>query len=67
MREVYVPSPLPHRHIHVPASTRPRCPICKASVFSPAGIHPQCAAESEDARLRAEAKAAALALQAGQG
>jgi hypothetical protein len=28
---------------HVSISGRARCPICKEAVYSPAGIHPQCA------------------------
>jgi hypothetical protein len=34
------------KHYHKPNVTLPhraRCPICKQAVYSPAGIHPQCA------------------------
>jgi hypothetical protein len=31
-----------------PISTRPRCPVCNATVYSPAGIHPQCAVRQAD-------------------
>jgi hypothetical protein len=31
------------KHVHTPVSTRARCPVCHQSVYSRAGIHPQCA------------------------
>lgn len=30
------------------ATTRPKCPVCGQSVYSPAGIHPQCAQTQAD-------------------
>jgi hypothetical protein len=39
------------RHYHAPpppASTRVRCPVCHQAVYSPAGIHPQCAIRQSD-------------------
>ncbi len=39
------------RHYHAPptpVSTRPRCPVCGTTVYSPAGIHPQCAVRQAD-------------------
>lgn len=39
------------RHYHAPIpkiSTRPRCPVCDATVYSLAGIHPQCAVRQAD-------------------
>jgi hypothetical protein len=29
-------------------STRARCPVCQAAVYSRAGIHPQCAVRQAD-------------------
>jgi hypothetical protein len=50
------------RHYHNPAkpiSTRARCPVCNETVYSRAGIHPQCAAiESDPRRLRGKQKGA---------
>jgi hypothetical protein len=31
-----------------PVSTRARCPVCQQSVYSLAGIHPQCAERQAD-------------------
>jgi hypothetical protein len=31
---------------------RPSCPVCGKVSYSPAGIHPQCAASRADAKLR---------------
>jgi hypothetical protein len=50
--------PFRHQHEPVVVSTRPRCPVCGALVYSPAGIHPQCSAKREDALQKAEKKAA---------
>lgn len=39
------------RHYHSPPPpnpTRPRCPVCNATVYSTAGIHPQCAVRQAD-------------------
>lgn len=39
------------KHYHNPASptsTRLRCPVCHETVYSPAGIHPQCAVRQSD-------------------
>ena len=39
------------KHFHTPitpASTRLRCPVCQEVVYSPAGIHPQCAVRQSD-------------------
>lgn len=37
-----------------PTSTRVRCPVCRTEVYSPAGIHPQCAVRQADPpRLKA--------------
>ena len=40
-----------HRHYHTPVdppSTRVRCPVCHETVYSLAGIHPQCAVKQSD-------------------
>ncbi|QDV36924.1 hypothetical protein [Tautonia plasticadhaerens] len=31
-----------------PVSTRVRCPVCNQAVYSPGGIHPQCAVRQSD-------------------
>jgi hypothetical protein len=31
-----------------PVSTRARCPVCKESVYSRTGIHPQCAVKQSE-------------------
>jgi hypothetical protein len=31
-----------------PVSTRARCPVCKESVYSRTGIHPQCAIKQSE-------------------
>lgn len=36
------------KHYHTPNSTRALCPVCKRGVYSPAGIHPQCAMTQSD-------------------
>lgn len=39
------------RHYHTPvtpASARVRCPVCRETVYSRAGIHPQCAVRLSD-------------------
>jgi hypothetical protein len=39
------------RYYHTPLpahSTRVRCPVCHATVYSRAGIHPQCAVRQAD-------------------
>jgi hypothetical protein len=36
------------KHVHTPISTRARCPVCHQSVYSRAGIHPQCAMRQAD-------------------
>ena len=36
---------------------RPRCPVCGESVYSRAGIHPQCAQERADAQQKERLKA----------
>ena len=39
------------RYYHTPpraASTRARCPVCNEAVYSPVGIHPQCAVRLAD-------------------
>ena len=50
------------RHHNKPARdpTRPRCPVCHEGVYSPSGIHPQCAVARNESVMNAEAKAAAL-------
>jgi len=46
------------KHLHTPVSTRVRCPVCHESVYSRAGIHPQCAARrSEPPRPKGRAPA----------
>jgi hypothetical protein len=48
MRRVTVELP---RHYHTPLPPIPRralCPVCKNAVYSPAGIHPQCAMSLPD-------------------
>ena len=48
-----------------PVRERPKCPVCGKVSYSAAGIHPQCAANREDAgrrlleRAKREAEAAA--------
>jgi hypothetical protein len=49
------------KHIHMPVSTRPRCPICKQSVYSRAGIHPQCAMKQAESIPPQESLAKAAA------
>jgi hypothetical protein len=36
------------KHFHTPVSTRVRCPVCHETVYSRAGIHPQCAVRQAD-------------------
>jgi hypothetical protein len=39
------------RHYHTPitpATTRVRCPVCHETVYSRAGIHPQCAVKQSE-------------------
>jgi hypothetical protein len=36
------------KHFHTPPSTRAVCPVCRAPVYSRAGIHPQCAVRQAD-------------------
>jgi len=33
-----------------PVSTRVRCPVCHAEVYSRAGIHPQCAVKQSESK-----------------
>jgi hypothetical protein len=35
-------------HSPLPDERRKRCPICRQAVYSPAGIHPQCAIKQAD-------------------
>ncbi len=43
------------KHVHTPASTRARCPVCHEAVYSRAGIHPQCAVrQSEPPKTKAQ-------------
>jgi hypothetical protein len=48
------------RYYHTPlkaASSRPTCPVCHESVYSRAGIHPQCAVvQSDPPKLRGKKK-----------
>jgi len=45
-----------NRHFHVPASSRPICPVCKKAAYSRGGIHPQCAMiQSEPPRPKKQA------------
>jgi hypothetical protein len=40
-----------HRYYHTPpqpSQPRARCPVCHEAVYSPAGIHPQCAVRQAD-------------------
>jgi hypothetical protein len=40
-----------HRYYHTPpqpTQPRARCPVCHEAVYSPAGIHPQCAVRQAD-------------------
>jgi len=40
-------------------STRPRCPVCRETVYSRAGIHPQCAVrQSEPPKPKAKPEVA---------
>ena len=57
------------RHYHTPVtdSERKRCPICDKPVYSPAGIHPQCAIKQNEsvvpeANPQADAPIAAVAV-----
>lgn len=49
------------RYYHTPlkaVSSRPTCPVCNESVYSRAGIHPQCAVvQSDPPKLRGKKKA----------
>ena len=49
------------RYYHTPlkaVSSRPTCPVCHESVYSRAGIHPQCAVvQSDPPKLRGKKKA----------
>ena len=36
------------KHIHTPVSTRARCPVCRETVYSRGGIHPQCAVRQSE-------------------
>jgi hypothetical protein len=46
------------KHLHTPASTRARCPVCRQSVYSRSGIHPQCAVrQAEPPRPKVKPKA----------
>jgi len=39
------------KHYHTPAASLPqkrRCPVCHQAVYSPAGIHPQCAMKQSE-------------------
>lgn len=51
------------RYYHTPlkqVSTRPLCPVCNESVYSRAGIHPQCAViQADPPKLRGKQKGAA--------
>ena len=37
-----------HRHTPLLDPRRKRCPVCQHAVYSPAGIHPQCAERQAD-------------------
>jgi len=52
-----------------PVSTRARCPVCNQTVYSRAGIHPQCAVvQCDPPKLRGKPKVAlALVAQAAKG
>jgi len=54
------------KHDFVPMTPRALCPVCKKAVYSPAGIHPQCAMwQSDPGRLTGKRpKPAALAATA---
>lgn len=48
------------KHLHMPVSTRARCPVCQQPVYSRAGIHPQCAVrQAEPPRPKAKVAKAA--------
>jgi hypothetical protein len=51
------------KHLHTPVSAgtqRRRCPVCQQTVYSRAGIHPQCAMkQAEPPRPSAKTQAAA--------
>ena len=50
---------LPHyRHAPIVDPLRKRCPICNHAVYSPAGIHPQCAVRLGDLPRSTKAKPA---------
>jgi len=55
------------RYYHTPlkiTSSRPSCPVCHESVYSRAGIHPQCAVfQSDPPRLRGKKKSASDDIQ----
>jgi hypothetical protein len=43
-----VVNPKSYHKPHVLLPLRARCPVCKEAVYSPAGIHPQCAMAHPD-------------------
>ena len=55
------------RYYHTPLkvlSSRPSCPVCHESVYSKAGIHPQCAVfQSDPPRLRGKKKPASALVE----
>ena len=54
------------KHYHIPVESRPVCPICHKSVYSRAGIHPQCAMiQSEPPRPKKVPHEAAAAAAIG--
>ena len=57
-------------HSPLPDDRRRRCPVCRQSVYSKAGIHPQCAIKQADpwqAEDDPEAEVAAAAVEVGAG
>jgi hypothetical protein len=61
-------NPMHYYHTPVkPISTRASCPVCHETVYSRAGIHPQCAViQSDPPKLRSKKQAHALVDQANQ-
>jgi len=46
-----------YRHAPIVEPNRKRCPVCNQSVYSLAGIHPQCAVRLDDSpKLKGKAK-----------
>jgi hypothetical protein len=60
-------NPMHYYHTPVkPVSTRASCPVCHETVYSRAGIHPQCAViQSDPPRMRSKKQQASALLDQG--